>query len=134
MDFLPTWIPEVTGWVVGVIAVGFSVVKAYSDGFSATEKAKDAASKELVQILQATVETLKEEMKELQSNHIMNVTAIAQLKGENETLLKILQGRDEKYLAFQQEGFAAFKRIENNEGDIKRLIDLLEKNLTNTKK
>ena len=130
MEFLPTWLPEVTGWIVGLIAVGFSVVKAYSDGFSATEKAKDAASKELVQILQATVETLKEEMKELQSNHIMNVTAIAQLKGENETLLKILQGRDEKYLAFQQEGFAAFKRIENNEGDIKRLIDLLEKNLT----
>lgn len=130
MEFLPTWIPEVTGWIVGVIAVGFSVIKAYSDGFSATEKAKDIASKELVQILQATVETLKEEMKELQSNHIMNVTAIAQLKGENETLLKILQGRDEKYLAFQQEGFAAFKRIENNEGDIKKLIDLLEKNLT----
>lgn len=130
MEFLPTWIPEVTGWIVGVIAVGFSVIKAYSDGFSATEKAKDTASKELVQILQATVETLKEEMKELQSNHIMNVTAIAQLKGENETLLKILQGRDEKYLAFQQEGFAAFKRIENNEGDIKRLIDLLEKTLT----
>lgn len=130
MEFLPTWIPEVTGWIVGVIAVGFSVIKAYSDGFSATEKAKDNASKELVQILQATVETLKEEMKELQGNHIQNVTAIAQLKGENETLLKILQGRDEKYLAFQQEGFAAFKRIENNEGDIKKLIDLLEKNLT----
>lgn len=130
MDFLPTWVPEVTGWIVGLMAVSFSVIKAYSDGFSSTEKAKDQASKDLVKILQATVETLKEEMKELQTNHISNVTAIAQLKGENETLLKILQGRDEKYLKFQQEGFAAFKRIENNEGDIKRLIDLLEKNLT----
>ena len=127
--FLPDWALDVTGWVVGVIAVGFAAVQAYANGFSATEKAKDQAAKDLVKILQATVETLKEEMKEMQAHHLENVQSIARLRGENETLIKILQGRDETYLKFQQEGFAAFKRIENNEGDIKRLIDLLEKNL-----
>lgn len=126
---LPTWLPTVIGYVVGVIGVGFAAIQAYANGFSATEKQKDQASKDLVKILQAMVETLKEEMKEMQGHHIENVQAIARLRGENETLLKILQGRDETYLKFQQEGFAAFKRIENNEGDIKRLIDLLEKNL-----
>lgn len=126
---LPTWVPATTGWFVGAIAVAFAAIQAYANGFSATEKAKDQAAKDLVKILQATVETLKEEMKEMQGHHIENVQAIARLRGENETLLKILQGRDETYLKFQQEGFAAFKRIENNEGDIKRLIDLLERNL-----
>lgn len=130
ISFLPTWVPAVTGWIVGLIAVSFAAIQAYANGFSATEKAKDNASKDLVKILQATVETLKEEMKDLQAMHMQNVQAIARLTGENDTLLKILQGRDETYLKFQQEGFAAFKRIENNEGDIKKLIELLEKNLT----
>lgn len=130
ISFLPTWVPEVTGWIVGLIAVSFAAIQAYANGFSATEKAKDNASKDLVKILQATVETLKEEMKDLQAMHLQNVQAIARLTGENDTLLKILQGRDDTYLKFQQEGFAAFKRIENNEGDIKKLIELLEKNLT----
>lgn len=119
----------IAGYIVGAIGVGFAAIQAYSSGFSATEKAKDQASQELVKILQATVETLKAEMKEMQQNHIGNVTAIAQLKGENETLLKILQGRDEKYLKFQQEGFAAFKRVESTQSDMRRLISLLEKNL-----
>jgi TolA-binding protein len=121
---------SIAGYVVGAIGVGFAAIQAYSSGFSATEKAKDQASKELVTILQETVETLKAEMKEMQNNHINNVTAIAQLKGENETLLKILQGRDEKYLKFQQDGFAAFKRVENTEKNIERLVGLLERKLT----
>jgi len=121
---------SIAGWVVGLIGVGFAAIQAYSNGFSATEKAKDQASQDLVKILQATVETLKAEMKEMQNNHIGNVTAIAQLKGENETLLKILQGRDEKYLKFQQDGFAAFKRVENTEKNIERLVGLLERKLT----
>lgn len=130
---LPVWVPEAAGWAVGIVAVGFAVIQAYARGFSETEKIKDQAAKDLVKILQATVDTLKEEMKVFQQHHIENVKAIAQLKGENDTLLKILQGRDDKYLKFQQEGFAAFKRVEDSQTDMKRLISLLEKNFSKTK-
>ena len=134
LSLLPGWVIPASGWVVGIIAVGFSAIQAFSKGFSATEHAKDQASKELVTILQATVETLKAEMKEVQGHHLENVQAIAKLRGENETLVKILQGRDETYLKFQQEGFAAFKRIEDNHNITVRLVDLLEKHLVTPKR
>ena len=127
---LPGWVGEVGGWFVGAIAVGFAVIQAYSSKFSATEKIKDQASKDLVKILQATVDTLRTEMKELQLHHLQNVEAIANLKGENSTLAKILQGRDETYLKFQQDGFMAFRKIEESNNGIKELVQLLDKHLT----
>lgn len=131
-SFLPGWAVQISGYVIGIIGIGFAIVQAYAKGFSATEKLKDDAAQQLVAILQTTVEALKVEMKEMQRHHIENVTAIAQLKGENETLLKILQGRDEKYLAFQQEGFAAFKRVESTQNDMKKLVTLLTQSLQKT--
>ena len=130
---LPEW-ASVAGYIVGIIGAGFAAIQAYANGFSATEKQKDQASKDLVKILQATVNTLKEEMKEVQSQHLSNVEAIARLRGENETLVKILQGRDETYLKFQQEGFAAFQRITENSTQMTRLVNLLEKHLNKTKR
>lgn len=117
------------GWILALIAVIFAAIQAYTKGFSETEKIKDQAAKDLVKILQATVDTLKAEMKELQKNHLMNVEAIASLKGENATLAKILQGRDDTYLKFQQEGFLAFKKIDENTDSIKELVRLLDKHL-----
>ena len=130
MEFLPAWVGPLGGTVAGIIAVGFATIKAFNIGWSSTEKAKDQAAKDLVTILQSTVETLKGEMKEMQANHLSNVSELGRLKGENETLMKILQGRDETYLKFQQEGFAAFKRISDNEADMKELLGLLRKALT----
>lgn len=130
LSLLPDWVAETGGWVVGIIAIGFAALQAYSRGFSETEKIKDQAAKDLVKILQATVDALKTEMSQLREAHMENVAAIANLKGENATLAKILQGRDDAYLQFQQQGFVAFKKIEENNSDIKDLIKLLDKHLT----
>jgi len=128
--FLPSWAGPLGGTIAGIIAITFAAIQAYSLGYSKTEKQKDQASKELVKILQATVETLQSEVKALHLMHLENTKEISKLGGENETLLKILQGRDDAYLRFQQEGFTAFKRIEENHETTAKLFELLEKTLT----
>lgn len=107
-----TDILTIGGGIVLVISVAFNAIQAFSEGFSKTEKAKDKASSELVELLQKTVNALKDELGELQKAHLDNVKEISRLSGENQTLTKILQGRDEATVRFQQQGMSAFLLIE----------------------
>ena len=131
MDFslLPSWAGPLGGTIAGIIAITFAAIHAYALGFSKTEKIKDNASQELVKILQSTVNELRVEVTNLSKAHLENQREISKLSGENETLMEILQGRDDDYLRFRQEGFAAFKRIEENHETMVKLFSLLERNL-----
>jgi regulator of replication initiation timing len=95
--------------------------------FSKTEKAKDAASTELVALLQTTVNTLKTQLDDLQKSHIENVKETSRLRGENETLTKILQGRDEATIKFQQQGLVAFETIAKSTLFFEKLAGTLDR-------
>jgi len=111
MENLPDWSITIASGMVGVVGIGWGIVTAYQKGFSKFEVEKDAAATDLVKILQTTVDALKKQVDELSKSHIENMREISHLSGENATLLKILQGRDEMAIKFQSEGFAAFARI-----------------------
>jgi len=140
MNFLPSWAGQIGGVVAGVVAITFAAIQAFSSGFSATEKQKNQASMDLVELLQKTVDTLKADLEDLQEQfektkddaqkqHLESSKETARLRGENETLIKILQGRDEQYIKFQQEGFLSFKRIEGMSSSLEKLVVALEKHL-----
>lgn len=131
LTFIPGWVGVLGGTIAGIVSIFWAAIQAYERGNSETEKIKDQASKDLVKILQATVDTLKDEIKELQKANLENTKQVSQLRGENQTLLKILQGRDETYMKFQQEGFVAFKRINETHESIAELLKILRDNFVN---
>lgn len=120
-----------------IISIGFNVIQAFANGFSKTEKLKDKASAELVQILQTTLDTLKKEFTALQASHLENVKETARARGENETLTKILQGRDDTTLLFQKQGFVAFEIMAKQAPMMERIastLDRLDTHLTTAAK
>lgn len=129
MDFsIPTWVGPVGGSIAGVVAIFWAVIQAFSSGWSSTSKQRSQATTELVALLSQTVDTLKRDFKDLQEQHLESIKQIATLRGENESLMKILQGRDKSYVEFQQNGLAAFKRIsemDNNLASLAKSIELL---------
>lgn len=132
----PSWFTASVGWVVGIIGISFAVIQAYARGFSETAKIKSVASKDLIMILQTTVDTLKEDVVELKKSDLSKTKEISRLSGQNKTLTEILQGRDEEYTKFQEEGFAAFKRIADvhetlakQNTNIEKLMKILENKL-----
>lgn len=116
--------------IIGIIGIGWSAITAFQRGFGKFEDVKDKAAEDLVKILQTTVNELKAQVTELQKNHIENMREISHLSGENATLMKILQGRDEIALKFQSEGFAAFERIQTMADGFEHLAEVLEKHVT----
>ena len=126
MENLPAWSITVGSGIVGIIGIGWSGITAYQKGFGKFEIEKDQAAKDLVKILQATVDALKKQVDELGKSHIENMREISHLSGENATLMKILQGRDEMAIKFQSEGFAAFARIAKMADGFEHLAQVLE--------
>ncbi len=118
---------EYSGWAVAIVTGGWALVQAWQAGFSKTEKLKDKASSELIELLQKTVDALKNEVGDLQKAHLENVKEISRMRGENETLTKILQGRDDATVRFQQEGFKAYQAIYQNGEALVKMVMLLEK-------
>lgn len=140
IDLIPSWAGTLGGVIAGIVAVAFGVIQAFNLGWSKTEEKKDKVSSDLIDLLSKTVDTLKVDLKTLQDEttkykeetqrqHLESSKETARLRGENETLIKILQGRDEQYIKFQQEGFLSFKRIETMSDNLGKLVVALEKHL-----
>lgn len=130
------------GYIIGLIGIGFAGIGAFGNSFSKNEKLKDKTATELVELLQKTVDTLRADLTSLQTEsdlnkdkateqHLENSKEIARLSGENATLTKLLQGRDENYLKFQATGLKAFDAIENMAPAMQRLLVVMEKHVEN---
>ena len=126
MENLPQWSITVGSGIVGIIGIGWSAITAYQKGFGKFEVQKDEAADGLVKILQQTVDALQKQVDELKRSHTEQSREISQLRGENNTLMKILQGRDEMAVKFQSEGFGAFARIQTMADGFEHLAEVLE--------
>lgn len=136
---------NVGGYVIGLIGLGVAGIGSFGNAFSKTEKLKDKTAKELVELLQTTVNTLRDDFTSLQDeyeqdkkkwheSHLENAREISRLSGENETLTKILQGRDEAHVRFQEMGFKAFAAIETMAPAMQRMLVVMEKHCEQTER
>lgn len=129
MDFLITELPNsAIGWIgllIGAVAIGFMAYLAYN-------RNRDGADDRLIKILQTTVEEMEKKV-DSQGEEIEELTLkVAALTTTNETLTRILQGRDENTQRFQAEVLAAVKIggdtneiAKRNEVSLGKLTDLI---------
>lgn len=136
---------NVGGYVIGLIGLGIAGIGQFGNAFSKNEKLKDKTATELVGLLQTTVQTLRDDFTNLQTeyesdkkkwhdSHLENAKEISRLAGENATLTKILQGRDEAHIRFQESGFKAFAAIEQMAPAMTRLLVVMERHCDQTEK
>lgn len=131
-----------SGYIVGLIGISMAGIGAFGNAFSKNEKLKDKTATELVELLQKTVDTLRADFDNLEAEyekskehataqHLENSKEISRLAGENATLTKLLQGRDENYLRFQATGLKAFDAIEKMAPAMSRLLVVMEQHVSN---
>ena len=109
-------IGETTGAILGVLAViGVIVVGAVALWGVIDRKIRDRRKEALdgaddvINILKEKVEVLTTRVNDLEDEQEEHIRQIRELKATNETLTRILQGRDEATLAFQREVLASVK-------------------------
>lgn len=100
------------GTAVVIVAVIFIIINAFDRNLASRRRTADEVDKSLITSLQATVNLLRDEQKELKVQLIDATTKLAGATAENSLLKQILQGRDDQTLKFQTEGFLAIKRSE----------------------
>lgn len=104
-----------------------------------------AGADDVIRLLKEQVDALSNRVQDLEDEQEIHIRQITELKATNETLTKILQGRDEATLAFQREVLAAVKlggetneitrRVEGQIGTMSaallRLAEAIEKDRAN---
>lgn len=107
IEFIKQW----GGWIIG--SAGLSGYFFFPYKRAETDKANALLIKTLqdtVNALDGRVNQQDETIKVLEENHKKNEAEITTIKAEKETVLKILQGRDEKTISFQEHGFKAMEQ------------------------
>lgn len=118
MEQILTTIPNSPiGWIaliVAATAAGFA-------GYLFYTRQRDGADDRLINILKQTVEELERKV-EKQDIDIRALSAkVNDLKSANDTLTKVLQGRDEATLAFQKEVLLSVSTVHETNGIVKQL-------------
>lgn len=99
------WAGFITLIIVGVFAVWGLFDKTLRD----RRKDAVAAADDVIKALNERVDQLTNRVEELETEQAVHIKQIAELKATNETLTKILQGRDENTIKFQKEVGDAIK-------------------------
>lgn len=86
--------------VAGIGAVAICLWFFFEKRFDKRVKDAQAADDRLIKTLQTTVDTLDSEVVKLKENDIKRGEEIAGLRAENDTLIKVLTGRDDRAKAF----------------------------------
>lgn len=117
MELLFSTIPGIIMSVGGIIVV---CVIGYTYVMGLLKKNKDGADDRLINILQGTVKALEEKVDKQKEDHdaeVKNLNTkidtltkkVSDLESENETLVKVLQGRDEQTKKFYEAAFESMK-------------------------
>lgn len=127
-EFLTSLPTSPIGWIgltLAAIAAGFTAYLFWS-------RQRDGADDRLIGILKQTVDELEKKVNKQDEDIKSLVGKVDRLKYINETLTKVLQGRDEATLAFQRELLNSASTAketnqiaQNLEKSIGRLTDLL---------
>jgi len=108
-------------FVVGLIALWGIIDKQIRD----RRKAALDGADDVIGILKEKVQVLEDKVRDLEEERDEHTGQIRELKATNETLTKILQGRDEATLAFQREVLEAVKTI----GEVQGIVCAVEKQI-----
>ncbi len=114
---VPQWMSN-----LAIVAVAISVVVMAVYTFFNKKKKDDVdAEDRLIDILKKTVDELSTKV-DGQGKEIVELReAITDLESENEKLVEILQGRDEKTQEFYRQAFEAFKVMQDTQATVKAL-------------
>lgn len=125
-SFLPHWVSAIVLVALATAAVIYALDK------RARERSKDVneAGDNLIKLLKETVDELKTKVdgQEIEIKSLRK--AVTELENENEKLVEILQGRDEKTQEFYRQAFEAFKVMQETQATVK----VLSENFVNTNK
>jgi len=118
---------SIAGWigVIGVIVVGGVAVWGLIDK-TMRDRRKDAidAADDVIVVLKEKVEILEKKVKTLEDEQGVHIKQITELRATNETLTKILQGRDDKTIEFQ-------RGVTQNVAEIHEIVKATEEHLAN---
>ena len=114
---------SVGGVFTVVVVGGLYIAGIFKKAKDEEEEKENKEEDRLIDILQKTVDTLKDQVGTQKKAHDEQITQLQKdvsglthqinaLKVENQTLIKVLQGRDEKMQKFYENGLIAFGRIE----------------------
>lgn len=122
-NFLST-VPGIIISIGGIIAVAVVGVL-YIVGL--WKNKKDNADDRLIHLLQETVNEMEKKVNQ-QTLDIERLTKkVSDIERENETLVKVLQGRDEQTQTFYKEAFKAFELVETMNKNQTEFLSLLAK-------
>lgn len=125
MEALFTKLPY-AGVIIGfvVVVLGVSAGLYMLDGFrDKKKKTSDATDDRLITLLQTTVTELEKKVNK-QSTDIESLTKkVTALERENETLVKVLQGRDAQTQKFYEQGFDSMAKTTEIHDSMKTLIE-----------
>ena len=119
------------------IAGGFAIFGLFDQRAKKKKKMEDDADDRLINLLQQTVGELEKKVTLMEADQRIMTDAIKDLKSKNQTLLEVLQGRDNNTKEFNQRMLEAAAiaekantQAEKNGQNIKKLVDLLERHLS----
>ena len=102
-----------TSEIITIVVVGvFSLIALLDRGMKQKRTDADALDKELINSLKTKAELQEERIKELETDHKASTALINQLKGENQMMKELLQGRDKATLDYQKTGLEAMAKID----------------------
>lgn len=128
---------SIAGWIgiIGVIVVGGVAVWGLIDK-AMRDRRKDAidAADDVIVVLKEKVEILEKKVKTLEDEQSVHIKQITELRATNETLTKILQGRDDRTLDFQRVVIESTQNVAEiheivkaTEGHLANLADAIQK-------
>lgn len=125
MDNLTGFLTVLSVFVFGIVAAFYYFDKERRR----RAKEADAADDRLIKLLQETIKELQGKVTVLERWKEVAEERMTALKMENSNLVKILQGRDDNTREYQQKALRAMELVENTNGNVQKLMELMEKHL-----
>lgn len=125
MDNLTGFLTVLSVFVFGIVAAFYYFDKERRR----RAKEADAADDRLIKLLQETIKELQGKVTVLERWKEVTEERMTALKMENSNLVKILQGRDDNTREYQQKALRAMELVENTNGNVQKLMELMEKHL-----
>lgn len=114
-----------------VISGIFVVINALGKGVREKRETTDKVDDRLIKLLKGTVDELERKVKALEDQQYINVNEIQTLKGENDVMKKILQGRDQASIDAARDIKATLAVVTQTQKNIEQLLQLIEKLIKN---
>lgn len=106
---------------IGWIGLTIAAIAGGAGAYVVYNRNKDGSDDRLIGILQKTVDELEKKVNKQDVDIQALTTKVADLKSTNDTLTKVLQGRDEATLAFQSKVLEAVALAHETNGTTKAL-------------